>query len=811
MRVPIEKVGIPTLCLILCLVLGFSLRFVGLTRGDSSFVPEGPDRTTEERAFYQFHPDETTIVGTALKPIEPFSPELTCYGLLPVYLLRGILEFNRIVFGWDFEDQGSTEAVRYVYLTARTLAALVSCLTLCLVWLLGRRWFGELTGLLAAVVVAVAPMAIQAAHFYTVDGLFTLLILAAFLSLVHALEGDDRRWWLATGVLTGLAGAVRLAGLSFGAVVLAGLLIYHRRRLGAALTSSVWLAGLAGLMVLLVLQPYLVVDWELLLQSRSASDFSYAMKVARGEFLTAWSLVDVHTIPYLHHWSHLWPLGVGWPLTVSFGLGIACGLWRGDRRKGLLLLWVGIHFALIGGLLTKPMRYLLPMLPFLAILTADLCVWLVHSPRLLRVRKLAIATTAAVLVHSASYGIAFAGIYAREDSRIEAARWMEERIPDDSRIGIEQGAFTMRGLVGNPQRVRLLGTSQLFNMRGYATCGAELTWLRPHFEDVDYLAIIEANRYQQFTAVPDLIPGAAAFYQALADGDLGFDLVHRVKRYPTLGGLEFRDDGSDPSFTGYDHPAVMIFRKRDDASSQEAWERLRTSLSASAHCADPYLEKAADAIEAGDLNQGLIWTRTAARRVPQNRIGHLIEAHLLARLGGSSRQASEAYHTELLEPHRIPADAALAAGMSLFELGLKDLAISALETGVSATIEDDRVPGEPMARIYVRLASYLKEDLELEEEAAEVLLLSTRLHPLPLAWNRLAKYALASQDYGQAAEYLKQSLRLNPDQAGVHATLGQIAAEMEDPAAALQHFKRALQLNPELEDRLSPWITVHRD
>ena len=424
MRLPAWKPRAPAVCLVLALVLGFSLRFAGLTRGDSSFVPTEPASASEERAFYHFHPDETTLVQNALRPVDPFSPELTSYGLLPVHLLRGVLEFNRIVFGRDFEDQDSTESVRYVYLTARTLSALVSCLTLCLVWLLGHRWFGELTGLLATAMVAVAPLAIQAAHFYTVDGLFTLLVLAALLSLLHALEGDDRRWWLATGVLTGLAGTVRLAGLSVGAVALAGLLIYHRRRLRAALTSSVWLAGLAAL---LVLQPYLVTDWELLFRLRSTSDLSYSTRVARGEFLRPWSLVDVHTIPYLHHWTHLWPLGVGWPLTLLLGSGIVYGLWKGDRRKGLLLLWAGIHFALIGGLLTKPIRYLLPLLPFLAILAADLCVWLIRPPRFLRVRKLAIAIIAAILVYSASYGIAFAGIYAREDSRIEAGRWMDER------------------------------------------------------------------------------------------------------------------------------------------------------------------------------------------------------------------------------------------------------------------------------------------------------------------------------------------------------------------------------------------------
>ena len=809
MEIPGTSIRATTLSLVLCLILGFSLRFVGLTRGDSSFVPE-PDRTTGERDFHHFHPDETTLVQTALGPIDPLSPDLTCYGLLPVYLLRGALEFNRIVFGRGFES-GSAESVRHVYLTARTLAALASCLTLCLVWLLGHRWFGELTGLLAALIVAVAPLAIQAAHFFTVDGLFTLLILAALLSLLHALEGDDRRWWLLTGVLIGLSGAVRLTGLSMGAVVLAGLLIYHRGRLGAALKSSVWLAGLAGLLVLLALQPYLAADRELIFQDRSASDFGYAMKVAEGEYLTTWSLVDVHTIPYLHHWVHLWPLGVGWPLAVAFVFGVAYGLCRVDRRKGLILLWAGIHFALIGGLLTKPCRYLLPLLPFLAVLTADFCVWLLHSPRILQVRKLAIAAIAALLVYSASYGIAFAGIYAEEDSRIEAARWIDERIPANSRIGLEKGAFTMRGMVGNKHRVRLLSTSMPFTMRGYATCQTELVWLQDQFGDSDYLAILDVNRYQQFTAVPELIPGGAAFYQALVDEELGFDLVHRVKRYPSVAGLVFKDDGSDPSFTGYDHPAVMIFKKRDEAAWQEGLERLGARLSSSVHCVDPFLEAAVSALREGDPERSLVWTGMATRKLPQNSIPHLIEADLLPRLGRSDQEASEAYHFDSRRPDRTPAYTILGTGMSLFGLGMNDLAMSALETGVSATKEDDRVSGRSMARIYLRLAEYLEDDLELKHEAVEVLLMSTRLHPMPLAYNRLAGGALEREDYERSAQYLEHSLLLDPGQANVHATLGRIAVEMDDPATALRRFERAIELNPALEGSLGPWVTAHGD
>ena len=94
--VSVHAPKLPTLCLITCLVAGFALRFVGLTRGDSTFVVSGKSQSESGRAFYHFHPDETTLIKAALGPIDPLAPGLTSYGTLPVYLLRGVLEFNRI-------------------------------------------------------------------------------------------------------------------------------------------------------------------------------------------------------------------------------------------------------------------------------------------------------------------------------------------------------------------------------------------------------------------------------------------------------------------------------------------------------------------------------------------------------------------------------------------------------------------------------------------------------------------------------------------------------------------------------------------
>ena len=435
---------------------------------------------------------------------------------------------------------------------------------------------------------------------------------------------------------------MRLIGLSVGFVLLAGHLI-RRRHLKAVLAPKLWMAGLAAVLSLLALQPFLVTDWELIFRARSSNDLGYSMMVAQGERLVPWSLVDIHTVPYLHHWTHLWPLGVGWPLTLLFIFGISNGLWKTDHRKGLILLWAGIYFATIGGLHTKPIRYLLPLLPFLALLSADFCACFVRSPRFVRVRKLAVGICAAVFVYSGLYGVAFASLYTREDSRIQAARWIDDRVPDNSRIGVKRGGFSMQGMI-DPGKfpVHTIQTVMLFQLRGFMTCKVELDYLEHQLSNLDYLVITDVNRYQQFTAVPELIPGDAAFYEALLEGELGFDPIRRFKHYPSIGGLEFRDDGSDPSFTGFDHPAVMVFRKNEE-NWQKAGPTCRNSSLQARIVLIPCLETAASALRVGDLNASLRATAQAMRQLPQSKISHLVEAEVLRQMGQSDSEIMELY------------------------------------------------------------------------------------------------------------------------------------------------------------------------
>ncbi len=78
----------------------------------------------------------------------------------------------------------------------------------------------------------------------------------------------------------------------------------------------------------------------------------------------------------------------------------------------------------------------------------------------------------------------------------------------------------MDALVRGPRNpTRQLNVTALFEARGYTTCRADMDYLDSRLKDLDYIALIDVNRYRQFTAVPDLTPTAAAFYQRLVAGD----------------------------------------------------------------------------------------------------------------------------------------------------------------------------------------------------------------------------------------------------------------------------------------------------
>lgn len=404
--------------------LAFYVHWVGFDRGASDFVPAG----REGAIFYNFHPDEETLIRAALALENPFEPTLTSYGALPVYLLKVAL------VGHEVADLDAALTAGQIYCKARLLALLIALGNLLVLYFLARRFAQGAWALLPPVLLAFSPLAIQQAHFYTVDGLFALLSMLVLWCVLCAASGDSRRLYMLAALLVGCAGAVRLNGLLLGGI----LLVAHfdrvrenvrRENARGNMREMVqrWLAlpalcGFVALAVLVVLEPYLLSDPSLLWQQRWHGDFSFSLNIAKGDVLQAWTLVDVHTTAYLHYLTALLPLAMGWPLALVALVALVYTGWKGAREKQWLVVWCALYFALVGGLHTKPVRYLMPLLPLLALFAADWC--RIFFSR----RRTALIFSAALVLCTLLQGLFFARIYAVEDARIQAARWLAKEV-----------------------------------------------------------------------------------------------------------------------------------------------------------------------------------------------------------------------------------------------------------------------------------------------------------------------------------------------------------------------------------------------
>ena len=811
---------------LICIAVGCALRFVGLTRGTSDFVLPEQARQGETTSFYHFHPDEQLVVGAALQPVDLLDPPFTVYGLLPVYLLRGVLKTTAFALGWKELAVGAPESTRHVFYIARMMAVLFSCATLWLVWVTGRRYFDRSAACLGLTFVAFAPGAIQQAHFYIVDGLFLLLSVAAVYATLRAVEAGDGVWYIAAGVLIGAAGTVRLNGVSLGFVLLAGHLLKEWTkgetktwmRAARSLTRPrLWMAAGAALGVLLLVEPFLVISPSRLLRAESVTDFGHAMAIVRGEILQTWVLADLHTTPYLDQWFDLWPLVSGWPLTWIFLLGAGYVLWNRDLYRGLMLIWCGVYFLPIGSLQAKAVRYVIPLLPFLSLFAGAFCIGCWRWVTFLRRRWIIRAALGLLVLHTIIYGLAFARIYLVEDSRLQAGRWMAENVPAGSKVGLEGGGFSMTGMVSGEEygSVRL-NITRVFYGAPYMLCRTQAEWLGERLAHMDYFVSVDINRAAQFTAVPDLFPAVADFYRQMMDDQLGFRRIRRFKNYPGFPGIKFNDDGAEPSFLGYDHPAIAVFKRKEDANQEI--ERWIQNVDADPRCADRSLQEAAAALQKDDLELARQLIDAAMSAYPFSKLPHLLKAEIYRRQG-KSKLAEVALRN--YEPERaqgltayvynvstIP-DIPGATALSLAELGLPDMALQVLREGMETARS---YPPEIVSAYYSYLdvASHFAKKDQIDR-MEQVLSMAIQLHRNAETYNILALLAYQRGESARAMKLWTNSLSVNERQADIHAKMGKVALqELEDYEQALHHFERAVEIDANLGAELEQWIFTAR-
>lgn len=347
---------------------------------------------------------------------------------------------------------------------------------------------------------------------------------------------------------------------------------------------------------------------DILLQTKMNSD----------PFIFPYTLQYVGTTPYWYYLKNIFWWGVGPVFSVVGLMGLVSLMGRMSQLKikpavTVVTIFYILYFLLIGKSAVKFMRYMLPLYPAFALLTgyaldkitnyelrlpagALAKAGITSSP----LQKLPRIISALVLILAIVWTLMFTSIYSREHTRITASKWIYENIPAGSTLAVEHWDDRLPLLLPVQQIVNPTSSRQ-----GGITLGAgnqlptyqfeelalyeqdtEDKWVRinQQLAQTDFI-IIASNRLYipltKLTQCEKLPPGrcypiTAQYYNELFNGTRGFTKVAEFSSYPELritpahrslsegGNFELRipDDVADESFTVYDHPKIMIFKRQ---------------------------------------------------------------------------------------------------------------------------------------------------------------------------------------------------------------------------------------------------------
>ncbi|MCK5316706.1 MAG: glycosyltransferase family 39 protein, partial [Anaerolineales bacterium] len=401
------------------------------------------------------HPDERflTMVETSIQPPqsigEYFNTETSTlnphnvghgffvYGSFPIFLVRYLAEWT----GMSGYDE--------VHLLGRAVSGISDLVSILLIYLIGERLFNRRVGILAALFTALSVLLIQHAHFFVVDPLANVFILAGLYFSVRVIGQGRLSDYLLFGVMLGLAVASKISAAPLAVVVaLAGLtniLCAPSDQRSAVFSRTLTFllgAALLSLLVFRIFQPY-AFEGPGFLDVKFNPKWLANMAEVRGQ------QAGNTDAPYALQWADRAPVFFSLKNMILWGLGIPLGIlgwvglgWavvemiRGRWKRYLIpVVWTAGTFIWQSINFTKAMRYQLPVYPTMALFAAWALWHAWESIPQLNAQWRKAARVGVLLVGSitilgtALWAFAFHSIYSEPLTRVSASRWIYRNIP----------------------------------------------------------------------------------------------------------------------------------------------------------------------------------------------------------------------------------------------------------------------------------------------------------------------------------------------------------------------------------------------
>jgi len=545
---------------IIILSLGFACRIYGCNWDQSQHLHPDERFMTMVASSVKMPPNLANYFSQKESTLNPYNHNFSfyVYGTFPILITRFLGELSGKT-GYD-----------EIFLVGRRLSVFFDLLTLILIYIITRLIFKkEIVSLWSMFFYATAVFPIQQAHFFTVDS-FTVFFstLSIFLLLLFL---EKKKWFFIflTGGFFGLTLANKTSiGVTLPLFILT--IVFFQKISKKDLNSIKFFSQKILLILVFVLgviisfrifQPY-AFNSLFHLSPHWLDNISEAHKMITGEIDYPPNVQWSYTKPLIHPFINIFLWGFGPTVTILSLLGIVYSLLKRETHLGkilILLVFSGIIFIYQGVQLAKYMRYFYPIYPTLAIL-AGLAAFRIVTILAVKTKIPKLLISVIIIGAVFFWPISFLSIYSRPHSRVTASEWIYENIPSGSKLTSEEWDDGLPLIIPGYQRIYTNIPLGLYNSE------TEGKWKKiiEQINEADYI-IISSNRLSG--SIPNLsrrYPVTSLYYQFLFEERLGFDKVAEITSYPCFLSKRVVDDKAEESFTVYDHPKIIIFKKSED-------------------------------------------------------------------------------------------------------------------------------------------------------------------------------------------------------------------------------------------------------
>lgn len=293
-----------------------------------------------------------------------------------------------------------------LYLSGRFLVIGFSLLSIYMVYLLGKKLFSETTGIISALFLSVVPLHVFQSHFMEISIVSSFFVLLAMYFAVLALETNEKKYYIISGIVTGLAMGTKYTTWPFLFVFIICDFIY-RKKFNKKILSYI----VCSVLFFLMTTPYAILDFH-----RFQLDFLH--KLPRG--------IPNFSIPLKLLWYSLTP-----HILLLSILGIFYSIVKLKEKPNILpmLLWILLYYFFTSAKALPVARYQCEYLHFLIILAS--------SNFELKAKKFFKYVIVAICFSWTIYStISYLKLFLATPPQDQASQWIIENIPEKATIGV---------------------------------------------------------------------------------------------------------------------------------------------------------------------------------------------------------------------------------------------------------------------------------------------------------------------------------------------------------------------------------------